>query len=153
MRLATASCTPESRTFAARPENSADSTAGRPNSLTSSAPDTPKRSVIVEDMSALRPMRRRDSAASRRAMLRSSTTNTGITSSESSVTFHESASIAPSVNASVNRSDATLADVPTVWWAPSTSVDSRDISAPVCVRLKNAIGIRCTWSYSATRRS
>ena len=28
-----------------------------------------------------------------------------------------------------------------------------DCSAPVCVRVKNASGMRCTWSNSATRRS
>ena len=57
------------------------------------------------------------------------------------------------VNTSVKRSDITLAAVPMVCCAPSTSVDSRDMSAPVCVRVKKAIGIRWTWSYRATRRS
>ena len=43
--------------------------------------------------------------------------------------------------------------VVTACWAPITSLFSRDCSAPVCVRVKNASGIRCTWSKSATRRS
>ena len=43
--------------------------------------------------------------------------------------------------------------VVTACCAPITSLLSRDCSAPVCVRVKNAIGIRCTWSNSATRRS
>ena len=30
--------------------------------------------------------------------------------------------------------------------APSTSLLSRLTSAPVCVRVKNCSGIRCTWS-------
>ncbi len=45
--------TPMSRTRAARLENSVVSWAGRPNSLTSSAPATLKRSVMVEPISAL----------------------------------------------------------------------------------------------------
>ena len=41
----------------------------------------------------------------------------------------------------------------TAFWAPTTSLFMRLISAPVWVRVKKAIGIRCTWSNSATRRS
>ena len=37
--------------------------------------------------------------------------------------------------------------------APSTSLLSRLISAPVCVRVKNASGMRCTWSNTAVRMS
>jgi hypothetical protein len=37
--------------------------------------------------------------------------------------------------------------------APSTSLFSRLIRAPVCVRVKKASGIRCTWSNTAVRRS
>ena len=36
----------------------------------------------------------------------------------------------------------------TACCAPITSLFSRDINAPVWVRVKNAIGIRCTWSKS-----
>ena len=36
-------------------------------------------------------------------------------------------------------------------WAPCTSVLSRDISAPVWVRTKNPIGIRCTWANNRRR--
>ena len=43
-----------SRTRAARPRNDASSSAGRPNSLTSSAPATLNRSVIVAFIDALR---------------------------------------------------------------------------------------------------
>ena len=38
-------------------------------------------------------------------------------------------------------------------WAPSTSLFSRLTSAPVWVRVKNASGIRCTWSNTAVRMS
>ena len=41
----------------------------------------------------------------------------------------------------------------TACCAPMTSLFSRDISAPVWVRVKNEIGMRCTWSNSATRMS
>ena len=132
--------------MAARSENVRDSAAGRPNSLTSKAPETPKRSVIVEDRSALIAMRRRDSAARWWARRRSRSTKPGITTSDSSVTFHDRVSMAASVNTSVKRSDVPLAAVPTVCCAPRTSFDSRDMSEPVCVRVKKAIGIRWTWS-------
>ena len=37
--------------------------------------------------------------------------------------------------------------------APMTSLFMRLTSAPVWVRRKNAIGMRCTWSNTAVRRS
>ena len=45
--------TPMSRTLTALPANIADSSRGRPNSLTSMAPATLNRSVIIEPISAL----------------------------------------------------------------------------------------------------
>ena len=42
--------------------------------------------------------------------------------------------------------EVALAAVPTVCCAPRTSLDRRDMSDPVCVRVKKAIGMRCTWS-------
>ena len=44
--------TPMSRTLAARPEKTSASSPGRPKSLTSIAPATLKRSVIVEPIAA-----------------------------------------------------------------------------------------------------
>jgi hypothetical protein len=38
-------------------------------------------------------------------------------------------------------------------WAPITSLLRRLTSAPVWVRVKNWSGNRCTWSYTAVRRS
>ena len=46
--------------------------------------------------------------------------------------------------------DTTEPSVPvTARWAPITSLFMRLTSAPVWVRVKNAIGMRCTWSNSA----
>ena len=53
----------------------------------------------------------------------------------------------------VMMSETTEAAVLTAFWASSTSLVSRLISDPVWVRVKKATGIRCTWSYSFTRRS
>ena len=56
-------------------------------------------------------------------------------------------SIAAITSATVSRLLTTLDSVPVnACCAPSTSLFSRLISAPVWVRVKNAIGIRCTWS-------
>ena len=41
----------------------------------------------------------------------------------------------------------------TAFWAPTTSLFRRLMSAPVCVRVKKATGIRWTLSNSATRSS
>ena len=38
-------------------------------------------------------------------------------------------------------------------WAPRTSLFSRLTSAPVWVRVKNASGMRCTWSNTDVRMS
>ena len=38
-------------------------------------------------------------------------------------------------------------------WAPITSLFSRLTSEPVCARVKNAIGCRCTWLNTWVRRS
>ena len=38
-------------------------------------------------------------------------------------------------------------------WAPITSLFSLLTSEPVCVRVKNAIGWRCTWLKTSVRRS
>ncbi len=38
-------------------------------------------------------------------------------------------------------------------WAPITSLLSRETSAPVWVRVKNASDCRCTWANTWVRRS
>lgn len=67
-RFAIAMRMPMSRTRAARPENSPASASGRPKSLTKVAPETLKRSVICEDISALRVICSRVRACNRRPM-------------------------------------------------------------------------------------
>ena len=50
--------------------------------------------------------------------------------------------------------DTTAPRVPVMArWAPMTSLFMREMSEPVCTRVKKARGSRWTWSYSATRRS
>ena len=50
---------------------------------------------------------------------------------------------------------ATMADSVEViaCWAPTTSLSRRATSEPVCARVKNAMGCRCTWSNTSVRRS
>ena len=50
--------------------------------------------------------------------------------------------------------DSTLDSTPTIaCCAPTTSPSSRLTSDPVCARVKNASGCRCTWSKTWVRRS
>ena len=80
--------------------------------------------------------------------------NNGRTTSVSSVIRHSRASIAISVVMSTMTFDTTDPSVDvTAFWAPTTSLFSRLTSAPVCVRVKNATGMRCTLSNSALRSS
>ena len=146
VRATIAQRTPMSRTAAARRENSCASSRGRPNSLTSKAPDTLKRSVIVVFIDAVSSMRRRTMNCIRRPTRFDTTRNRGPTTSANAVTRQSRANMATSVNVSVNASDNTLLRVLTACWAPTTSLLSRLSSDPVCVRVKKAIGMRCTWS-------
>ena len=62
--------------------------------------------------------------------------------------------MAVSVVASTTTLDTTVPRVPvTARWAPITSLFMRLMRAPVCVRVKKASGMRCTWSNSSMRRS
>ena len=62
--------------------------------------------------------------------------------------------MAVSVVASTITFDTTEPSVPvTALCAPTTSLFSRLTSAPVCVRVKNARGMRCTLSNSVLRSS
>ena len=81
-------------------------------------------------------------------------TNTGSSTSASAVICQDSVNI----TAAVSTRLTTLLTTPDrvevkACWAPSTSLLSRLTSAPVWVRVKNASGIRCTWSKTAVRRS
>ena len=67
---------------------------------------------------------------------------------------HESVSIAVITSTTLTKLLTTDDIVPVkACWAPSTSLLSRLISAPVWVRVKNAIGMRWTWSKTLTRMS
>ena len=80
--------------------------------------------------------------------------NAGSTSNVRIVSCQSSANMIVSVTAMPMMFDSTVPSVlVTACCAPMTSELSRVCSAPVCVRVKNASGIRCTWSNSWTRRS
>ncbi len=145
---------PMSRTRAARTANSADSSAGRPNSLTSVAPGAENRSVIWVPIAALRAEASRCIAAIRVPIRRAGSTNTGSSTSASRVICQEMLSITVRVSSRVT----VLATTPDrvllkARWAPITSLLRRLTRAPVLVRVKKATGIRCTWSKTAVRRS
>ncbi len=96
----------------------------------------------------------RDSAASRLPIRRAGTTKTGSRMRATTVICHEMLSITTSVRVRVTRLLTTPDSVPlNARWAPSTSLLSRLTSAPVRVRVKNAIGMRWTWSKTVVRRS
>ena len=86
-------------------------------------------------------------SASRRPTRRAGSTNTGSMSSDSTVIGQDSVNM----TAAVSTSWITLLTTPdsvdvNACCAPMTSLLSRLTSAPVCVRVKNCSGMRCTWS-------
>ncbi len=134
---------PMSRTRPALSRNEVSSTSGRPNSLTSSAPETLKRSVIVLVIWALSAYDSRVSACSLVPMSLAGMTKTGSSTSDSRVICQDSTSIAMSVSTTPMTLLTTPDSVPVkACCAPSTSLLSRLISAPVWVRVKKAIGMR-----------
>jgi hypothetical protein len=69
------------------------------------------------------------------------------------VTCQDSTIIAPSTMTRLTTLDTTDDSVLVrARCAPMTSLLSRDTSAPVWARMKNATGIRCTWSKTSVRR-
>ena len=128
--------------------------AGLPNSLTSVAPGAENRSVICVFIVALWIAASRDSRAMVRPIQRAGNRNSGIRTSDSSVTCHEILSMTTSVSVSVTMLVITPEKVSeNARCAPITSLPSLLTRAPVRVRVKNATGIRCTWSKTAVRRS
>ena len=82
------------------------------------------------------------------------TRNRGSSSTATMVMRQSRAIMANSVMARVITLDTTVPSVPVrARWAPMTSLLSRLTSAPVWERVKNCMGMRCTWSNSSTRRS
>jgi hypothetical protein len=143
-----------SATRRARSANSADSSAGRPNSFTSVAPGAENRSVICVLIIELWLAASRSSLASRAPIRRAGTTNTGNSTSAINVICHDTPIITASVSTSITRLDSTPDSVEeNACCALTTSLFSRDTSAPVRVRMKNATGIFWTWSNTAVRRS
>ncbi len=146
--------TPMSRTRSARAANSADSSPGRPKSLTSVAPGAENRSVMRVPIAALWSAASRWSPAIRAPIRRAGTTKTGSSASASSVICQEIVSMTTSVSTSVTRLETTPESVLLkARCAPITSLLSLLTRAPVRVRVKKATGIRCTWSNTAVRRS
>lgn len=146
--------TPMSRTRRARPANSADSSAGRPKSLTRVAPGAENRSVIRVLMAELCSAASRRRAAMRRPVRRAGRTKRGSRTRASRVTCQER----PIMTTKARTSVATLETMPArvslkARWAPMTSLLRRLTRAPVRVRVKKATGIRWTWSKTAVRRS
>jgi hypothetical protein len=134
---------PMSRTRPALSRNERSSTSGRPKSLTSRAPETLKRSVMLLVIEAFRAYDSRVSACSLVPMSLAGMTNTGSSTSDSRVICQDRTSIAASVSTTPMTLDTTPDSVPVkACWAPSTSLFRRLISAPVCVRVKKAIGMR-----------
>jgi hypothetical protein len=146
--------TPMSRTRAARTSNSCDSRAGLPNSLTSVAPGAENRSVIWVFIVALLIAASRDNRAIVAPMRRAGRMNSGTSTSDSSVICHEIDSITAMVNVKVTMLATTPDSVSeNARCAPITSLPRRLTNAPVRVRVKNATGMRWTWSNTAVRRS
>ena len=140
--------------MAALVPNSASSSPRRPKSLSSIAPPTLKRSVIMLPRSALPSICSRVSPARRRLTPRETSSRSGNIARHSSVTCQLSTSIAmPTTTTEIVL--ATVLDSVEVKarWAPITSLLSRETSAPVWVRVKNASDWRCTWPKTWVRRS
>ena len=146
--------TPMSRTRAARASYCADSSSGRPKSLTSSAPATLNRSVIRAPSSAFNVICSRVRPARRRPRKRVGSRNNGTRTRAASVSCHDKDVIATS---STTRLTALLTTVDNVvvnaCCAPTTSELMRVTRAPVCARVKNAMGWASTWRNTSARRS
>src|SRR4051812_31094258 len=90
--------TPMSRTRPARTEKDLDSSSGRPNSDTNSAPETLNRSVMVVVMDALSPYDSLVSVCNLRPNRLAGSTNTGSRINDSRVTCQDKLNMTPAVN-------------------------------------------------------
>ena len=153
-RFVMAMRTPMSRTWPARSANSTSSVLGRPKSLTSSAPATLNRSVMRPPSSALSCIDCRVMSAMRAPIRRAGIRKRGSSSKEMTVIGQDSTSMAPATRASDTTFDTTPDRVEVnACCAPITSLLSRDTSAPVWARVKNATGWRSTCPKTWVRRS
>ena len=106
------------------------------------APETLKRSVITMFISAFNSMPRWKSAPKRRPTRRAGNKNTGNNNSATSVICQLSTSMVAITIVTSTTLPTTLENKSVnACWAPITSLFSRLINAPVCVREKNAMGI------------
>ena len=154
VRLNRALRMPMSRTRPACPAKPSRSSSGRPKSLTSHAPETLNRSVIVAFIEAFRFMPSRVMSATVLPTRRAGRMNIGSRTMASRVMRHSSRKRVTRVVSAVMALATTVPSVPvSARWAPITSLLSRLTRAPVCVRVKKVTGSRCTWSNRATRRS
>src|SRR5699024_5329902 len=80
--------------------------------------------------------------------------NTGNNTKDTTVICHDVVSMTTSVTPKVTIFMTTVGSVRAIAvCAPITSLLSRETSAPVRARVKNAIGIFCTWLKTAVRKS
>ena len=154
IRLSIAVVTPMSRTRPARAEKPSRSASYRPKSFTRSAPPMPNRSVIVVFISALSSNASRVIAARRRPTRLAGQMKRGSRARARRVSRHSSSTIASSVVVRMITLETTEPRVVVnARCAPMTSLLSRLINAPVWVCVKNATGMRWTWSKREARRS
>ena len=136
-----------SRTRPARSRNSADSRSGLPNSFTSRAPDTLKRSVMLLFMAASSWNDSRVSFCIPRPTRLAGMMKVGTTTRAIRVSRHSRLIITARVTTTSNTFCTTVPRVPVnACWAPMTSLFIRLMRAPVWVRVKKARGMRWTWS-------
>ena len=146
--------TPMSRTRPARRSNAPRSSSGRPNSLTSRAPDTLKRSFMVLFISALMAYDSRVMTESLRPTRLAGITKIGRITRLMRVICHDSRNITISTRVTLIRLETTDDRVSVkACWAPMTSLLSRLMRAPVWVRVKKAIGIFWMWANTCERMS
>ncbi len=153
-RVISAMRTPRSRTRPALLANWSSSSARRPNSLSSMAPPTLNRSVIELPISALPCIWSRVRPTSCRPTQRLASSRSGKVSRHSTVTCQLSASISTPTTTTPMTLETVLDSTEVkARCAPMTSLLSRETRAPVCVRVKKARDIRCTWAKTLVRRS
>ena len=141
--------TPMSRTRPALDSKASRSSRGRPNSLTSSAPDTLNRSFMVLFISALMAYDSRVITDSRRPTRLAGNTKMGRMIRLIRVICQESRNITMRTRVTLIRLETIDERVSVkACWAPMTSLLSRLMRAPVWVRVKKAMGI--FWMCSNT---
>ena len=141
MRAALA--TARSRIRLALRVNSSASSSGRPYSMASSAPDTSHRSAVIAASSPYSCISCRNTRCARFPATLPGSTNSGITTSATRLSCHDSQNIAATTRTRFSSTDRESdISVPTTRWASLMSSSRRETSAPVWVRVKNASGCR-----------